>query len=283
MTFENLPKDTITDIQIHENNIFLSSFDKSIKKYYNFELIDEINHTLPISKMIIHNQDLIFADIKGNISIAGKLILSDCGGIQGLCNFENSVIAGGWNRKIQILQNDQVQQTIFLNQKVFDMDIKDHLLLIGCDLSTYIFLDLRKPECIIKKKIRKPVCSVALNECAAIGTTEGKIKIDFNLLSNDQNNRDYVFNAHKSENTISKTWYPITSIILGHTLFSGGSDGRIIEFDYISKKSIREVISKPIPVSVIRNYENKIVAGFSDNFEKGILQYKETQVILIDK
>lgn len=282
MLLKNVVTDTITDIFIHRTQIFVSSFDKTVTIYNNTEIKSRIKHFLPISKISVLDNKMVFCDVEGGVKISENYIKTDCGGIQGLCSYQNGIIAGGWNKKIQIIQSGTIVHTIPLQNKVYAMDINKNTLLVGCDSSNYFFMDLRKPERIVSKDVKGPVCSVSLGQCAAIGTTRGEIKIDFDLFS-EKSNKNYTFNAHKENKLNQRVLYPITSLIVGDTLISGGSDGRIFEFDYNQRRKLQELIHNDIPVSALREYGNFIVVGFSDNFEKGELVGLEPEIRILEK
>lgn len=282
MLLKNVVTDTITDIQIFRGEMYVSSFDQTINVYNNNEICNKISHFLPVSKISILDNKMIFADIEGGVSIDGQYLETDCGGIQGLCVYQNSVIAGGWKKKLQVIQSGKIVHEINLDNKVYAMDLNENTLLVGCDSSSYVFIDLRKPETRKIKRVKSPVCSVSLGECAAIGTIKGEIKIDFDLFA-EKTNSSYTFNAHRAEKGLERISYPVTSMVVGKTLLSGGSDGRILEFDYNQRKKVREIIHNDIPVSIVKEYEDFIVAGFSDNFEKGELLNHQPEIRILEK
>ncbi|KRH95102.1 Mitotic spindle checkpoint protein BUB3, WD repeat superfamily [Pseudoloma neurophilia] len=282
MLLKNSVTDTITDIQILRTQILVSSVDKSIVVYNNTEIKSRIEHHLPITKLSVFNDEIIFSDIEGGINVGSNYIKTSCGGIQGLCSYQNAIMAGGWNKNLQIIQSGEIVHTMNLKNKIYAMDLNNHILLAGCDDCVYFMLDLRKSNHIVYKNVKNSVSSVSLGKCAAIGTTRGKIKLDFDLLSEKSEN-SYIFNAHITENVDSKIFYPVTSMIVGDTLISGGSDGRIIEMDYNQKRKLREIIHSDVPVSIIKECGNYIVAGFSDNYEKGELLGLEPQVRILEK
>lgn len=271
MFIKNVSRDTITDIKILDNLIFVSSFDKKIHIFNKNKKLNTINHFHPISKMITQNKEIIFADIKGNIVFNKENILeTQCGGIQGLLPFDfEKIIAGGWNKKIQIIKKDEILKTIELENKIYFLEKKENILMAGCDMGIYLFLDLRMPEKIIYKKMKNPISSIAMDKCAAIGSIFGKIKIDFDIFKKEAQ-ESYLFNAHVKDKNNIRTTYPVTALIFKNSLFSGGSDGKIIEFDYMKRRMTKTIFNSDIPVSIIENFNHKsIIAGFSDNFERG--------------
>lgn len=262
--------------------MFVSSFDKTVAIYNNTEIKSRIVHFSPVSKLSVLDDKIVFCDIEGGVKISENYIKTDCGGIQGLASYQNAIITGGWNKKIQILQSGTIVHTIPIKHKVYAMDLNNNTLLVGCDSSTYFFMDLRKPERVVLKDLKGPVCSVSLGHCAAIGTTRGEIKIDFDFFTKESN-MEYTFNAHKENRLNQRINHPITSLIVGDTLISGGSDGRIYEFDYNQRRKLREIIHNDIPVSSLRESGNFIVAGFSDNFEKGKLSRSDNEIRILKK
>lgn len=269
MTYDQQPedlKDTITDIKLFNSEIYVSSIDKTINIHENFKLTKKIEHFAPITKMLQFDGEMIFSDTDGGICTSKKYFKTDCGGIQGLCAYKNSIITGGWNKKVQILQNDEIVQTIDIKNKVYDMDLYENTLLIGCDSSFYQFIDLRKFDVIIRKEVKNPISTVSLKDCAAIGTSKGEIKIDFDFFSNSSKSF-YTFVAHREDIGLDRVSYPVKSIILNETLFSGGHDGKIIEFDYKSKRKLREVIHHDYPVSKLADYGDSLIVGFNSENE----------------
>ncbi|ELQ76135.1 Mitotic spindle checkpoint protein BUB3, WD repeat superfamily [Trachipleistophora hominis] len=269
MNLPDPPSDSITDIKVQEDKIHVSSFDRTLRIYKDELLVHKIVHNLPILKIGFLDNDPIFTDIVGDVITPYSRIKTDCGGIQGMSIYNNSIIVAGWNKKLQIIQNDEIQSTVELREKVYAMDRRDNFILLGCSNSTCLLYDIRKIDSIMSKSVAGPITSVALGNCAVIGMLNGKIRIDFSISGTSRAVDTYTFNCHHKSSDNKRINYPVNDLIFNNTLISCGSDGSIVKWDVHSRTMLKEIYRSDLNVSAIERYKNKIVAGFSYNYEQG--------------
>lgn len=269
MNLPEPPSDTITDIKVQEDNIYVSSFDKTLRIYKDGLLSRTIAHNLPILKVEFFNGEPIFTDIAGNVNTHHLCIKTDCGGIQGISVHNNAIIAAGWNKKLQIIQNNEIQRTIELQEKVYAMDRCDDVVLMGCSNNTYMLVDMRKPDKIMRRSVAGPITSVVLGEYAIIGMLNGKIRVDFSVMGSSRASDAYTFNCHHKSSGNKRINYPVNALIFDGTLISCGSDGSINEWNVLDRMMLKEIYRSDLNVSAIQRYKNKIVAGLSYNYEQG--------------
>lgn len=280
LTLQKPPKDIITDIKVQDNKIYISSFENTIKMYEECILTQELTHSLPVLRLTFLNQEIIFSDIKGNVITPNNTIKTDCGGVQGLKTHNKCIIAAGWNKKLIFIENERIVHTVKLNKKVYDMDINNNLILLGCNEQKYALLDIRKTNKIAEKQVKSFFCSVALGDAAVIGTIDGRMKIDSTF--SDKKIEGYRFNCYNRTNNNVRVNYPINTLLLDQTLISAGSDGQIFESDLVNKKIIKKIYSSEYPISCLGRFGNKLV-GFSDNYEKGDENIFKPVIKIIDK
>jgi cell cycle arrest protein BUB3 len=284
ITLDGLPEDTITSLS-YRGSLLASSWDQCLYLYSGtgHELGRKVKLGAPILRAV-YGERITAGDTRGRVVVLDQelnemcRVETDVGGIQLLHEYRGSVLVGGWNSKVSLI-TDRIERSMATRHKVHCSDIRDDVLLVG-QQNCAIAYDLRGDSVLFERKYSMPVRSVALAEDGFyVGTIGGKIYYE----SLSDTNRAYVFNAHCSVTGNDKMFYPVNCLSYGGgSLFSGGSDGRVLRWRLSGKKTSKILATWSTATSAICRYEGRLAVGFSDSFEKGKIVDGRRRISILD-
>ncbi|KAM0674452.1 mitotic spindle checkpoint protein Bub3 [Gurleya vavrai] len=223
----------ITNITIN-NHLTVSSLNKQVYLISkNLSIIQRIDYSEPILFSITNDKLTISSSPFGSIFFNEKKIKTNCGGIEKINQYRNNFVVGGWNKKINILNEQRIEQEYTVNHKINYSTIINDSLICADSFNTF-FYDLRNMKNYFDKKECKNInCLINFRDNGySFGTKLGKIYIE--------NENKFAFNGHTKIIDDKKYLFSVNVLFFEKNLFSCGSDGRIIEWD-ITKKKMKKV------------------------------------------
>ncbi|EQB61971.1 mitotic checkpoint protein bub3 [Vairimorpha apis BRL 01] len=275
---EILPSDTITDIKIYNNLIYISSFDSNIYIYdiWSKKLINKIQNDSSILKMLF-NKYIIYSDAQGFITFNGlKKINVNIEGLYVLEQYKNMFIIGGFSKVILLYDNGIFE--VLINQKVYGSCLFEDTLALNFGKKVGL-VDLRCQKFIKWFKNKYFIRSIFLNKNKLyIGDINGRIHIYYiNIV------QDYIINAHIAIKNDIKKVYPVNNIICDIDIYSCGSDGIVNRLKEEPKLSNKIIFNGEQSVLKIGKFENFLVVccGYNYEFGKGDTSFNPIYIITI--
>lgn len=268
--FRDVPQDTITSMSAN-GDILCASWDRHITLFSSTTLgiRTQVRTHEPVLRTAF-GERIATGDISGTVDIYSNAldpvqqIRTDVGGVQLLHEHRGRILAGGWNRRVCFI-GENVEDLLEVEKKIYCSDLAGDVLLVG-QQDCVVAYDLRTNASFFRRRFSMPLRSVALTAGGFFaGTTAGRIYYeDF-----EDESRSYVFNAHYSVSAGVKTFYPVNSLKMSGSLFSGGSDGRVLRWRLSSKKTCKEVAMDGVGVSSLCTADGQLVVGFSYSHDLG--------------
>eukprot|EP00941_MAST-03F_sp_MAST-3F-sp1_P004197 g4197.t1 len=183
----------------------------------------------------------------------------------------NVVVSGGWDRKMKVwdLREDlnlNKNESVQTRGKVYALDVKDDLVLLGCSGRFVDVFDLRNLSKAVEERMSpldyQTRCIKALPDGSGfvISSTEGRVAIE-HFLSYDQA-KNYSFKCHRKkiknndenndDSSPHETIYPVNAIAfhMQGTFATGGCDGMVNVWDGTNRKKVSQIGKTPYPASI---------------------------------
>ncbi|WUR04033.1 mitotic checkpoint protein BUB3 [Vairimorpha necatrix] len=299
--FKESPKDTISDILIKDQKIYISSWDNFIYLYdFNAQsLIHKIQNTSPILKMLhsensiysenlIYSEDsinfdnLIYADSCGNLNFYDqhkqntKKIKFNLPGISTINTFKNMFIIGGYTNKLWLYSERGLFKSINLEDKVYNSLLINTELVLNYGNKIKIY-DIRNFKVLREINNKKQIRTICIRENKLyIGDVEGKMKIH-----NLDTKEEIIINAHFEIQGNVKKVYPVNCIINEGNLYSCGSDGVVNKWKEDGKLKCNKIFKNKQGIIKMASYGERLVIGSGYNYENGVGETTENDIFMI--
>jgi WD40 repeat protein len=212
------------------------------------------------------------------------MIDTECGGIQSLHLYGNSLICSGWNKKMCIVGGGKVEDYVDLEYKAYCSDILANQVILGLSSGKIRIYDLRNTSSSLVEETfgeSTMIRSVKfMNEFSyAIGTTSGKVRIE-NLRDG---NKSIGFSLHKMKGGNGLLFYPVSCLGMDGdgNLVSSGYDGKVVSWCVEEKRKVREWFRKDTPVSWFDIKDGRMVIGVSEMWEGGEMKKGRSELYFI--
>lgn len=272
LNFDNNSK--VSDIQIYENNLIVSSYDNILRIYDKNTLEKSVKLPTPITKMCtFENYLFAISSTAGILYIFNKNydlidVISGYKNANIIFVFEDSIFITTLNKKcFKLLKTENNQNFISENECKMEYDVNDINILLNQPklFASLKITDFEKiPTCYAytDNKIAFGVenilkiydvnfnetftkifdccinCLTFYENGILVGFNDGKIHCE-NFFDSDET---FIFNAHFDSYDNKKIYYPITSLFYDKFVFSSGGNGKIIKWDLKNKKQISKIL-----------------------------------------
>lgn len=171
-----------------------------------------------------------------------------------------------------------------LEGKIFGMDLRSHLLVVGTSTREVGVYDLRNFSHPLEKresplKYQTRCVRVFPNlEGYAMGSIEGRVALEYFGDATAEKKRSYAFKCHRGKVDDQVVIYPVNAIAfhpsLG-TFATGGCDGVVNLWDGDNKKRIAQLRKFPTSISALEfNHDGSVLAiAASYTYEEGEKEY----------
>mmetsp|Transcript_9069 Transcript_9069/g.13720 ORF Transcript_9069/g.13720 Transcript_9069/m.13720 type:complete len:340 (+) Transcript_9069:53-1072(+) len=196
------------------------------------------------------------------------------------------LVTGSWDRTIKYWdprKPSPLMGTVHMPGRVYSLNAKHSLLVVGCSERKTPIFDLKKPTEIwktldspLKQQTRTVACLKDANGFA-IGSIEGRCAIHY-ISANDQKN-NFAFKCHRNPN--QNDVYPINEISFHPgfgTFATCGSDGSWAFWDHNSRQRLKACEVLPHPITAGRFNHNGHLYAYASAYDwhKGIQGYPKT-------
>ncbi|XVF43179.1 hypothetical protein PTKIN_Ptkin02bG0019700 [Pterospermum kingtungense] len=182
------------------------------------------------------------------------------------------VITAGFDKKIKAWDKCGVKPLVFLENlgaEVESMSLCGFQLTIAAGSSAYIY-DLRNLDKAVQSNecmdvpIRC-VCSIPYSNGYAVGSVDGRVKLEISYPSSSNNKQTYMFRCHPKSRDGKAHLVPVNDIefnpFVSGSFVTGDNEGYIIAWDAKSKRRLFEFPGCSNSVaSLTYNHEGKILA-----------------------
>lgn len=198
--------------------------------------------------------------------------------VQAVCYLKtpNIVASGGWDRKVKFwdCRNPNPVMTLDMPERVYAMDCKDNMLVVGTAGRHVIAYDvsgspreLLRKESPLKYQTR---CITVFPDCSgfAIGSIEGRVGIHY--VHKVQGRESFAFKCHRQDVNV----YSVNDIAFNShfgTFATVGSDGVINFWDKDNKQRLKgfTALPKPIAAAAFNSSSNLFAYSTSYDWSKG--------------
>lgn len=190
------------------------------------------------------------------------------------------VLTGSWDKTLRFWdgKSPNTVHTTQLPERVYCMDVKKNLCVVGTAERVIHIYDLRKPNVEFKKmpsplKYQSRVVSCFPDVSGfALGSIEGRVAIQY--LSDNDASRNFAFKCHRDGNDV----YSVNSISFHNThgtFATAGSDGTFHFWDKDSKQRLKQFpkVSQPICAATFNAEGNLYAYAASYDWGKGQEHY----------
>ncbi|KAI0628664.1 WD40-repeat-containing domain protein [Trametes polyzona] len=195
----------------------------------------------------------------------------------------NTLITGSWDRTLRFWDPRAAtpqQSTHDLPERVYNMDLVNHILVVAMASRLMHIYDIRKMdepaqvrESSLKFMTRALAC-MSDGQGFATGSVEGRIAVEYFDPSPEAQEKKYAFKCHRQLiNDVDHVW-PVNTLAFHpvyNTFASGGSDGTVSIWDHKSKKRLRQYpkYNAPVPSIAFNCDGTKLAVGVSYTWEDG--------------
>jgi len=166
----------------------------------------------------------------------------------------NCLVTGSWDRTLKYwdCRSPNAVGTAQLPERVYCMDVKFPLAVVGTADRHIVIYDMRKPTTEFKKfasplKFQSRVLSCFIDKTGfALGSIEGRVAIHH--IDDKDASKNFAFKCHRENNEIFSV-----NVLAFHpmwgTFATAGSDGNYNFWDKYSKQRLKQFTRNPLPVT----------------------------------
>jgi len=195
----------------------------------------------------------------------------------------SALITGSWDRTVRFWdpRSSNAQQAVHnLPERVYQMDLVNHTLVVGMASRLFSIYDIRKMdaptqtrESSLKFMTRALACMVD-GQGYATASVEGRIAVEFFDPSPEAQEKKYAFKCHRQAvGEVDHVW-PVNSLAFHpvyNTFASAGSDGTVSIWDHKLKKRLRQYpkFRSAVPSIAFNCDGTKLAVGVSYMWDDG--------------
>lgn len=277
------PADTITDVSFN-GSVIVSSWDGVLYVYdiESRDLKSKYSHGIPITKILVCTNNILFSDIVGNVKILSndfKDVASyetNLKGIHTLKEYNGSYLICGWDSQICYIQNNNLEyKEIKIRSQSTSLN-GTNLALIEGDLVH--ILDLKTNSIIYTRKMNEQLRSIMIEDNKVyLGTYGGKLRV-IDIISGSEN----VINAHQRVLDDKKILYPINQIEQYGRIYTCGSDGTLNRFSIGDKITQKVIHDFDCGILKFKKIGSKFVVCCGYNYEQGVGDTSNNPIYIFD-
>ncbi|KAK6090582.1 hypothetical protein P3W45_000305 [Vairimorpha bombi] len=276
--FSESPADTVTDILIHDNIVYVSSWDCCLYAYdlYTQKLLYKKEVDYPVLKIAWKN-GLFFSDSKGFIHFDDdKKINFNIDGMLVMEAYQDHFIIGGLSGKVCKFYDNGHTDVIDVSGKVYGSSIENNNLLLNFGKKVGLY-DLRNFNLIKYLHNKNSFRSVYTKKGKIyLGDIHGKLKIH-----DISTSEEVTVNAHIELKENFKRVYPVNDIIYENYLYTCGSDGIVNRWKEEDKLKSRCIFKSNLGVLKMAAKNDKLVVASGYNYEIGVADTSENSIYTI--
>lgn len=185
----------------------------------------------------------------------------------------NVFVTGSWDRTLKYWdlskQSNNPVMSVDLPERVYCMDYKDGMLVVGCADKKIRVYDVRNPSnCAkeIKTTLKHQFRCISLFHDStgfAVGSIEGRVMIH----TYNNTSKTFAYKCHRDDNNI----YAVHSIAFHQigTFLTAGADGTIIFWDKDQKQKLRTLNACPLPMVAADFNRNHTLLAYACSYDWG--------------
>jgi len=178
----------------------------------------------------------------------------------------NLLVTGGWDKNVLLWDPRETKQKVpvgrtKLNNKVYAMDTKEDMLVVGCAGREVSIFDLRKynePWQRRESSLRTQTRAISVSQDASsfvMAAMDGRVAVEFVDPAEDIQAKKYAFKCHRENKGGEVVVHPVQAV--AHhprhhgTFVTGGADGCFSIWDGLQRKKLLQSERHPVAVSSI--------------------------------
>ncbi|CCE63172.1 hypothetical protein TPHA_0E00770 [Tetrapisispora phaffii CBS 4417] len=193
---------------------------------------------------------------------------------------QECLVTGSWDKTLKYwdLRQPQPISTVMLPERVYSMDSKDKLLVVGTADRNICIIDLNSPGNIFKtflsplKWQTRAIACFNRGDSYAIGSIEGRCAIRY-VDDMQQKNLGFSFKCHRqnqNNNSMHANIYPVNSIAV-HPVYgsfaTAGSDGTFHFWDKDHRHRLKAFPSQNATIPVVNFNRNGSVLAYALSYD----------------
>lgn len=198
----------------------------------------------------------------------------------------NCVVTGSWDKTIKYwdLRSQNPVATVNVSDRIYAMDMKGHLLVVGTADKKLTVFSLKTPQTPFRAPYDSPLkCQTRCISCFpdmtgfALGSIEGRVGLQY--VEEKDSTRNFAFRCHRDTNPTNDV-YSVNSIVFHQpygTFATCGSDGHYLFWDKDSRQRLKLFPKLPNSITCAQfNLSGNLFAyGVGYDWSKGADQYNQ--------